>query len=577
MPPHNKSEARAVVVARAFFKACTKLSDDSEDILPQEDAVDNKLSVFHLFAELFPEFANSGKNGLMRLQFNKVGYEIYEKEQSRRVPAVRAKPGNPGYGFRRARWRNTLDSGEDSAICDQTFSAIGVSQERIERIKKRVDEFRNEWDAVRRPSRPAGPGRPRGLKRGIGEAEEAIDLGDHTRHCPGIGSGAGSAQNPATLATEDSRKPSASDLKVEGPKVPEALRADLLPHRTENSSSQGAQGSKKKNQKNASQIRSEAPGSMGPSRSAAQPQKVEPPSHRSVRPEWEQQQAEAASVRSWEGGDFSHLHHPYDGAGSMRGSEVLRGREPPQQYNYHYDSRHDREGMEPMGGIPAEVWDEAQAPRGWFGANYGSDFEFLNGGRGLSPYEYRGYMDQYSFRRGAEGSRGGEASRWRMHLESLADENGRLRNMNMTLISERERLSKEIAHCDQESFESHLHCEDMIHRLGLSMPDAHLVSGFKTLLKKISGKAPRHETMTVRERKEVEKAFEEYYSHSSSKEYEESGVGEMGSNTHDHWNSSSQAEGAMRRRDTEGLRMISETAFSPALGRARGGMMGLGY
>jgi hypothetical protein len=34
------------------------------------------------------------------LQFNKIGYEIYDKEQSRRVPAVRAKPGNPGYGFR---------------------------------------------------------------------------------------------------------------------------------------------------------------------------------------------------------------------------------------------------------------------------------------------------------------------------------------------------------------------------------------------------------------------------------------------------------------------------------------------
>jgi hypothetical protein len=26
----------------------------------------------------------------MRLQFNKIGYEIYEKEQSRRVPAVLA-------------------------------------------------------------------------------------------------------------------------------------------------------------------------------------------------------------------------------------------------------------------------------------------------------------------------------------------------------------------------------------------------------------------------------------------------------------------------------------------------------
>eukprot|EP00960_Hanusia_phi_P074060 768143-Hanusia_phi.AAC.3 len=61
MPQHGKSEGRAVQVARAFFQACTKLSDDNEDILPQEDAVDYKLSVFHLFAELFPEFANTGE------------------------------------------------------------------------------------------------------------------------------------------------------------------------------------------------------------------------------------------------------------------------------------------------------------------------------------------------------------------------------------------------------------------------------------------------------------------------------------------------------------------------------------
>lgn len=171
MPPYARTECRAVQVARAFFHACTKLSDDTEDILPQEDSVDNKLSVFHLFAELFPEFANAGKNGLMRLQFNKIGYEMYEKEQSRRVPAVRAKPGNPGYGFRRARWRNTLYNVEDIRVCEVTFGSIGVSKERIDRIRKRVDEFRQEWDAVRRPSRPAGPGRPRGLKRGIDEGQ----------------------------------------------------------------------------------------------------------------------------------------------------------------------------------------------------------------------------------------------------------------------------------------------------------------------------------------------------------------------------------------------------------------------
>ena len=35
MPANGKSECRAVQVARIFFKACTKLSDDDEDILPQ--------------------------------------------------------------------------------------------------------------------------------------------------------------------------------------------------------------------------------------------------------------------------------------------------------------------------------------------------------------------------------------------------------------------------------------------------------------------------------------------------------------------------------------------------------------
>jgi len=107
----------------------------------------------------------------MRLQFNKIGYEMYDKEQSRRVPAVRAKPGNPGYGFRRARWRDTCVAGEDRKICETIFKSLGVSVERVDRIKKRVHDFKVEWDAVRRPSRPAGPGRPRGHKRGTGEFE----------------------------------------------------------------------------------------------------------------------------------------------------------------------------------------------------------------------------------------------------------------------------------------------------------------------------------------------------------------------------------------------------------------------
>ena len=107
----------------------------------------------------------------MRLQFNKIGYEMYDKEQSRRVPAVRAKPGNPGYGFRRARWRDTCVAGEDRKICETIFKSLGVNVERIDRIKKRVHDFKVEWDAVRRPSRPAGPGRPRGHKRGTGDFE----------------------------------------------------------------------------------------------------------------------------------------------------------------------------------------------------------------------------------------------------------------------------------------------------------------------------------------------------------------------------------------------------------------------
>jgi hypothetical protein len=48
-------EAKSVLIARAFFHAATKLSDEDEDILPQEDGDENKLSVYYLFSELFPE------------------------------------------------------------------------------------------------------------------------------------------------------------------------------------------------------------------------------------------------------------------------------------------------------------------------------------------------------------------------------------------------------------------------------------------------------------------------------------------------------------------------------------------
>ena len=102
----------------------------------------------------------AGKSGLMRLQFNKIGYEMYDKAQSRRVPAVLAKPGNPGFGFRRARWRDTMGNGEDRRSCETVLQSLGVSQERLDLIRQRVSDFRKEWDNVRRTSRPAGPGRP---------------------------------------------------------------------------------------------------------------------------------------------------------------------------------------------------------------------------------------------------------------------------------------------------------------------------------------------------------------------------------------------------------------------------------
>jgi len=188
-------ECRAGEVARAFFEAATKLSEDNEDILPQEDAPDLKLSVFYLFSELFPEFVcdkerdGPGKGGLMRLQFNKIGYEIYDKEQSRRVPAVRAKPGNPGYGFRRARWRNSME-GEDRKVCENVLKGLGVTSERIERVKSRVNDMRLQWEAVRRPSRPAGPGRPRGHKRPNVEPAAALIVGDKGVWGPAEGGGA---------------------------------------------------------------------------------------------------------------------------------------------------------------------------------------------------------------------------------------------------------------------------------------------------------------------------------------------------------------------------------------------------
>jgi hypothetical protein len=59
-------------IARAFFYAATKRRENEEDILPQEDGQTEKLSVYCLFSELFPECAcntdSAPKAGLTRLQ-----------------------------------------------------------------------------------------------------------------------------------------------------------------------------------------------------------------------------------------------------------------------------------------------------------------------------------------------------------------------------------------------------------------------------------------------------------------------------------------------------------------------------
>eukprot|EP00285_Hemiselmis_virescens_P000003 CAMPEP_0173378558 /NCGR_PEP_ID=MMETSP1356-20130122/1697_1 /TAXON_ID=77927 ORGANISM="Hemiselmis virescens, Strain PCC157" /NCGR_SAMPLE_ID=MMETSP1356 /ASSEMBLY_ACC=CAM_ASM_000847 /LENGTH=550 /DNA_ID=CAMNT_0014331659 /DNA_START=242 /DNA_END=1894 /DNA_ORIENTATION=- len=225
-------ESRAVQVARAFFSATTKLSENIEDILPQEDGADRRLSVFCLFSELFPEFANdkdrpesAGKNGLMRLQFNKIGYEMYDKEQSRRVPAVRAKPGNPGYGFRRARWRETMTPGGDLDVCESVLAQLGVARERLECIKRRVHDFKVEWDLVRRPSRPAGPGRPRGHKRGIGaDGALASPTAQHgTAGAPMVALQAGCFEEPVVMAAPAATKKA---KKVAIPAISAGVRSE---------------------------------------------------------------------------------------------------------------------------------------------------------------------------------------------------------------------------------------------------------------------------------------------------------------------------------------------------------------
>ena len=85
----------------------------------------------------------------MRLHFNRIGYSLYGKEQSRRVPSLRAKPGNPGYGFRRARWRDTLENEDDRDRCRAVLREAGLQDERIQTIQERVQEVSDVFTARR--------------------------------------------------------------------------------------------------------------------------------------------------------------------------------------------------------------------------------------------------------------------------------------------------------------------------------------------------------------------------------------------------------------------------------------------
>jgi hypothetical protein len=53
-------------------------------------------------------------------------------------------------------------------VCSCMSNSIACDEARLERIKAVVQEFRNKWEEVRRPSCPAGPGRPRRPKKEYG-------------------------------------------------------------------------------------------------------------------------------------------------------------------------------------------------------------------------------------------------------------------------------------------------------------------------------------------------------------------------------------------------------------------------
>ena len=145
-------------IARVFFEATTKRSSCPEDILPQEggNKASEDLSVFRVFSLLFPEVVGCGDSGvgackLMRMHFNKIGFSIYGKEQSRRVPAQTDSTGSRiGYGFRRARWRDVLNDADDSLCCEALLRTLQCDETRIRHIKAVVDEFRRTWEEVRR-------------------------------------------------------------------------------------------------------------------------------------------------------------------------------------------------------------------------------------------------------------------------------------------------------------------------------------------------------------------------------------------------------------------------------------------
>ena len=86
-----------------------------------------------------------------------------------------------------------MGNGEDRRACETVLRTLGASQERLDRIRQRISDFREEWNNVRRPSRPAGPGRPRGHKRAnMSDPMESIDpLPELTGVLPMLSQGAG--------------------------------------------------------------------------------------------------------------------------------------------------------------------------------------------------------------------------------------------------------------------------------------------------------------------------------------------------------------------------------------------------